>query len=162
MTFIDVSVSTQGSPEGRGGAKWSSAAARWSAVAAPLAREAIRKEAPVSKTHGPGGKVRKGGAFKASIADRSSSGAGMARVEIGSTAAYAKFLVEGTRPHEIRARNAAALHFWVSGGTEMWRRTVRHPGTRPNPFVQKAMKPALPAIRTSFAEIMRETFGGAP
>lgn len=162
MTFIDVSVSTQGSPEGRGGAKWTAGAARWSAAAGPVAREAIRKKAPVGKTYGPGKKVTRGGALKKSINDRSSSSSGVARVEIVTNAPYAKYLATGTRPHPIWASNGGRLHFWTPDGAEHFRTSVYHPGMRPNPFVQKAMKRALPAIRTSFAEIMHETFGGAP
>jgi hypothetical protein len=56
-----------------------------------------------------------------------------------SAGGAARFLQEGTRPHIIRARRAAALHFyWEKMGREVWFKHVSHPGTRPNPFMSIA------------------------
>lgn len=49
------------------------------------------------------------------------------------------FVLRGTRPHLIRPRRARALHFYVDG-TEVFTRLVRHPGTRANPFLQRALR----------------------
>jgi hypothetical protein len=69
-----------------------------------------------------------------------------------------KFIIEGTRPHRIYARKAKALYFFfgkvgmytvvpksggfgthISGG-KLWigKGYVDHPGTRPNPYVERA------------------------
>ncbi|MGH3275993.1 MAG: HK97 gp10 family phage protein [Streptosporangiaceae bacterium] len=57
-------------------------------------------------------------------------------VIIGPTADYAKFVVEGTRPHIIRAHGDYSLHNRATG--RYFGRVVHHPGTAPNPFVTEA------------------------
>jgi hypothetical protein len=53
---------------------------------------------------------------------------------------YAEYVVEGTRPHEIRAVNARALSFyWPKAGTVVHAKSVQHPGTTPNPFWSEAL-----------------------
>ncbi|MXM67073.1 hypothetical protein GR925_27490 [Streptomyces sp. HUCO-GS316] len=49
------------------------------------------------------------------------------------------YVLRGTRPHLIRPRRARALHFYVDG-SEVFTRLVRHPGTRANPFLQRALR----------------------
>lgn len=49
----------------------------------------------------------------------------------------AKFLENGTPPHDIVARRAKMLRFQVNGQT-IFRRSVRHPGTAERPFMQHA------------------------
>jgi len=49
----------------------------------------------------------------------------------------ARFLEFGTPPHIIRARNASALRF-VQNGRVVFRKWVRHPGTRERPFMREA------------------------
>ena len=46
-------------------------------------------------------------------------------------------LETGTRPHVIRARSGGMLHFFANG-QELFRRSVRHPGTQPRPFMMQA------------------------
>lgn len=66
------------------------------------------------------------------------------KVEGGVTARayYAAAVHEGSRPHLIRARNAAALRFEVGGrtifATEVW-----HPGVRPRPFLRNAAEQVI-------------------
>lgn len=55
-----------------------------------------------------------------------------------STAPYAVFINAGTGPHIIRARRARALAFFNSAGVLTFRRAVRHPGTKPRPFIDVA------------------------
>lgn len=50
-----------------------------------------------------------------------------------------RFVIEGTRPHLIRPRRAKALRFEV-GGRVTYAKVVRHPGTRANPFLQRALR----------------------
>jgi len=59
--------------------------------------------------------------------------------EAVSRAKYSAYVHDGTRPHIIRARRAAALHFfWPKVGREVFFRHVHHPGTRPRPFMLEA------------------------
>lgn len=64
-------------------------------------------------------------------------GPGRASGSVEATAEYALYVHEGTRPHVIRPRNAAALHFhWK--GREVFAKSVQHPGTRARPFLRNA------------------------
>lgn len=60
------------------------------------------------------------------------------KVDIKPLASYALFVEKGTKPHLIRPVNASCLAF-ASGmlGGMVFTRLVHHPGTKPNPFVQK-------------------------
>ena len=51
---------------------------------------------------------------------------------------YAGYVRWGTRPHVIRARNAKALHFQM-GGRDVFCKSVNHPGTKPNYFMERAV-----------------------
>lgn len=51
------------------------------------------------------------------------------------TAKYAVFVHEGTRPHTITARRRRVLANVKEG--LIFGRSVRHPGTKPNPFMLK-------------------------
>ena len=55
----------------------------------------------------------------------------------GPGARYAKFVEEGTKAHEIRARRATFLRF-EKDGEVVFRRRVFHPGTKPTRFMQSA------------------------
>lgn len=60
-------------------------------------------------------------------------------VEISFNTDYAEFVNDGTRPHVIRPRQAQVLRFTV-GGRVVFARVVHHPGTRPNPFLDRAVR----------------------
>ena len=48
------------------------------------------------------------------------------------------WIIGGTRPHIIRAKNAEALHFyWKRKRKWVFAKFVRHPGTKPNDFVTR-------------------------
>lgn len=47
------------------------------------------------------------------------------------------YLENGTPPHQIVARRARYLHFFING-REFFRRAVQHPGTAERPFMQQA------------------------
>jgi hypothetical protein len=49
------------------------------------------------------------------------------------------FVLKGTRPHLIRPRRAKALRFEVDG-TTVFAKLVRHPGTRANDFMARALR----------------------
>lgn len=52
---------------------------------------------------------------------------------------YAAAVNDGTRPHIIRPRNAQALRFRI-GGRVVYAKVVHHPGTRANPFLDRALR----------------------
>lgn len=56
--------------------------------------------------------------------------------EVFNEASYVEAVHDGSRPHTIRARGRA-LRF-VAGGRTLYRRQVRHPGTRARPFLEQA------------------------
>jgi hypothetical protein len=55
-------------------------------------------------------------------------------VTVGSSNRIALIHHNGTRPHLIFPKRARALRF-TSGGRIVYTRIVRHPGTRPNPYL---------------------------
>lgn len=61
------------------------------------------------------------------------------QVTISFNTDYAEYVNDGTRPHIIRPRRARALRFTV-GGQVVYARVVRHPGTRANPFLDRALR----------------------
>lgn len=80
------------------------------------------------------------------------------------------FIIEGTRPHTIRARNALALRFeWnrgPRGAGVYFFKWVKHPGTKPNPFhlraLEKAEEPAMEqARRISTRRVFTALRGGS-
>jgi hypothetical protein len=62
------------------------------------------------------------------------------------------FLENGTRPHEIVARRAKALHFRINGA-DVFARKVNHPGTAPRPFMRVAW-----AVGQETADLQAEHF----
>jgi hypothetical protein len=52
------------------------------------------------------------------------------------------YIINGTRPHQIRPVRAKALRFTV-GGRVVFARLVNHPGTKPDDFLNKSLPAAL-------------------
>jgi HK97 gp10 family phage protein len=67
---------------------------------------------------------------------------------VGTNARYARAVHEGTRPRVIRPRRARAL-FWRGARHPV--KSVRHPGTRANPFLERAMRVSKPAVERELA-----------
>ena len=82
-------------------------------------------------------------------------GIGDAEASIQALAAYALYVEKETRPHEIRPVNASVLAFEV-GGKMVFTPLVRHPGTKPNPFMQRAAEDARGKTEETFAELWLE------
>lgn len=61
------------------------------------------------------------------------------RWTVGSDVEYAPYVNDGTRPHVIRPKNAQVLRF-RAGGRTVFAKVVQHPGTRPNPFLDRALR----------------------
>lgn len=58
---------------------------------------------------------------------------------IWSDVEYAAMVNDGTRPHQIRPKNASVLRF-VVGGRVVFARVVNHPGTRARPYLDRALR----------------------
>ena len=58
---------------------------------------------------------------------------------------YGLYVEYGTPPHTIEPKNKKALKF-KSGGENIIVKKVRHPGTRPNPFIRTTFKQKLAKI----------------
>lgn len=120
---------------------WRVAAIRWAEKVEPLVKDRLRQAAPVGK--GPGA-----GRLKDSIRSERAAGAASVVLTFTANVPYAGFVLEGTGPHDIRPRNTQALH-WTGPSGPMFARLVHHPGTRPNPFPERAIRPLEPAIQAA-------------
>lgn len=78
------------------------------------------------------------------------------RVSVDRTAPYGRMLELGTAAHEIVPTRAKALRFMM-GGDLIFAMRVRHPGTRPMPF----MVPSLTEKRPSIVAAMRAAVSAA-
>ena len=74
-------------------------------------------------------------------------------------ASYARVVVEGSAPHEIRPVNSGVLAFMIAGKM-VFTPIVHHPGTKPNPFMQNALEEAQSKVDATFAELWLELVGG--
>jgi HK97 gp10 family phage protein len=76
--------------------------------------------------------------------------------KLQTLAPYAKFVVKGTRPHEIRPVSANVLVFKATSGDLVFTKLVRHPGTKPNPFLQRAVEKAREQIDDIWIELFED------
>ncbi len=81
---------------------------------------------------------------------------GILEASIKPVASYAIFVERGTLPHLIRPVNASVLAFEVAGGGMVFTRLVRHPGTKPNPFMQRAADATEGEVKNVFDELWRD------
>jgi hypothetical protein len=79
------------------------------------------------------------------------SGGGKVSMTWTSDVPYAGFVIEGTQPHPIYPVNVRALHW-----DDVFAAHVNHPGTKPDPFPQRAIDRLLPELTTSLAAIFKE------
>jgi hypothetical protein len=89
----------------------------------------MKRRCPVS----PVGSGHETGHLRSSIrAFRQGDGS----IIIGPTADYARYVIEGTPPHEIRSHGPWPLRNRETG--RVFGPVVHHPGTQANPFVREA------------------------
>jgi HK97 gp10 family phage protein len=70
--------------------------------------------------------------------------------EVSADASYSIFVEEGTRPHEIRPVAKKGLANVRQG--QFFGKLVRHPGTKPNPFMQRAVDKITPRANQLFLD----------
>jgi HK97 gp10 family phage protein len=100
------------------------------------------KEAPVNK-------ATAGGNLRQSI-KATKNGLARGVVEVG--AAYGIFVHEGTAPHIIKVKNKKVLANRRTN--QMFGKIVRHPGTKANPFLQRAVDNSRDDINKDFQEVI--------
>jgi len=86
------------------------------------------------------------GALKQSIQSRFEPLRGI----VEAMAKYAIYVHEGTRPHDIFPVNKRGLANVRKG--QFFGRHVKHPGTRPNPFMRKSVEEAMQWINKYFSD----------
>ena len=92
------------------------------------------------------------------LASRIVKNVGAGEASIAALADYAVFVEKGTRPHLIFPVRASCLAFEVAGEM-VFTRLVRHPGTKPNPFMQRAVDETRGRVEEVFAELWWELIG---
>lgn len=133
--------------------RFSTIAAAWAEEIGPLVERALKAKAPVAKEGARPGRLRD------SIRSETTNTGRSVKLLFTASVPYAGFVLEGTRPHEIRPRRAQALH-WKDGSGDHFARVVNHPGTAANRFPEKAITPLLPQIQGRFKQIAVEAMGG--
>jgi len=113
----------------------------------------VKKEAPVNKQSG-------GGTLRQSIRSQM---LGIASGMVEAGAPYAGFVEGGTKPHLIQAKNARVLAR-RTGGTKaggqyaIFGKTVKHPGTKENPFFQRGIDRSTGDIEKYFSAVLKKVF----
>ena len=116
-----------------------------------LRQKLIEKLAEVAYSSAFFGAPWKSGKLAGSIVKEIGDG----EASIETLAPYAVYVAKGTRPHEIRPVNASVLAFEIAGRM-VFTPIVRHPGTKPNPFMQRAAEDARGKVDEVFAELWLE------
>jgi hypothetical protein len=135
--------------------RWRETSTAWGAQVGPMVRAALRDKAPV-------GQGAAAGRLRDSIWYRQTIDAGSTRLSFTSTVPYARYVVEGTGPHIIRPRKSGGVLAWSQGGQRRFARYVNHPGTKPNPFPERAIRPLMPQIRERFQQVVAAQLRSAP
>jgi len=72
------------------------------------------------------------------------------------TVPYALYVEYGTRPHLIRPVRASVLRFETRSGEIVYTRLVRHPGTKPQPFIRETAEEVQRRIPMFWREVWSE------
>lgn len=81
----------------------------------------------------------------------------MPQARVEARAPYAKFVHDGTPPHEIEARRKKSLSFIWNGQRRFFRR-VFHPGTMERPFMREAEQATTPLFEKLVSEAFVRAF----
>ncbi|MDD1443190.1 hypothetical protein MEO93_23095 [Dolichospermum sp. ST_sed3] len=84
------------------------------------------------------------------------------KVSVKPLASYAIYVEKGTAPHIIRPVNASCLAFQggMLGGM-VFTRLVHHPGTKPNPFIQRTAMETRDEVGNIAKRVLDEAMGKA-
>lgn len=127
---------------------WAKTATTWADEVGPLVRSALKDKAPV-------GKGERAGRLRDAIRyERATNlGEGLVTLTFASNTPYTRYVIDGTRPHLITAKAARALRWQWYGhapGAIAFAKSVHHPGTKPNPFNERAVFPLTGMLHEKF------------
>lgn len=143
---------------------WMVASRKFADTAGPLIRTALKAEAPVGKPSA--NKSNQPGGLRDSIRyERPTIGADTLVMTFNAYTPSARYVLEGTKAHEIYPKAARYLYFQQNGadrfvGPRGTSAHVNHPGTQPNPFNRRAIDKVRPVYQRLWQTIMRESIEG--
>jgi HK97 gp10 family phage protein len=94
------------------------------------------------------------GALRASLGIRQDGN----KIIVGPDTPYAAYVEFGTRPHEIRPKQAGGVLRFQMGGQTVYAQVVNHPGTKAQPFVRPAFEAWVDRVGKDVAEAHVERF----
>lgn len=141
---------------------WNRTAVAWADTVGPIGRTALKARAPRSKaSQFPKGSGRRPGRYAMSIRyQRATQGGTSVKVTWTANTPYAKYVTEPTRAHVIQAKAARYLRYMGTGGKVVFRKKVKHPGTKGNDFAVQTMRHYAPVAQGAYTRMMREALGG--
>ncbi len=122
---------------------------------------AIKAETPIGKHYGP--KVAHGRSLRGSTSGRIVTDGDAQALQITQNArtmegvSYGIFVREGTVAHDIYPRNKKVLRFYAPAGTPVFARRVHHPGTKPNPYPERALVSVRGQLEEVVAKVNEDT-----
>jgi hypothetical protein len=130
---------------------WKAASEAWAADVEPAAAGSMKRFAPFGA--GP-----TAGSLRQSLGSRLEPSPGLMWIVLYGTVPYLPYVLGGTGPHPIAARNAKALRWFGNRGHGpiAFAKSVNHPGTKANDFPERAIAPLKTMILQSFADAVRE------
>jgi len=107
----------------------------------------IERDARINAPVGEGWKIKEGyrvghytgGQLRQSITHKIEQTKDDITGTVGSPLKYAKFVEEGTKAHTIKATRARILAFAVGASTKVFTKMVRHPGTKSQRPLRRAL-----------------------
>lgn len=129
--------------------RWQEAARAWAGEATPMGMALLRAHTPVG--FGP-----HAGALRQSERARVEESEGSMMVVFYTRKYYARYVLEGTKAHVITVRNARALRWVDRVGNPSFAVRVNHPGTKADPFPERALARLRPALAHLFARCVKE------
>lgn len=132
----------------------------WLRKISPTVLDYLKKTAPVGKHFDIGGVAHPTYSFRGSLYPITFHEPGRTRLQIMSRAKHAKFLMQGTRAHEINAKPGGVLAFWWDRmSVPMRTMHVNHPGTKPTRFHITARRDLEGYIGTVLANELKKHYG---
>lgn len=77
---------------------------------------------------------------------------GLVSLSIQNRTPYLRWVLAGTQPHQISAKPGGVLAF-MSGGEMVFATSVSHPGTKPNPFVDRTIDHENSTIERAISDV---------
>lgn len=139
--------------------EWMVAATEWADTVGPRFLDTLRDTCPVN-TREHFDHIGTGRLLRSLRMERHTTENGL-RLDYTAHTPYAKYVVGGVEPHEMRNRNFPFMHWWDRPlyGHEYFRKFVVHGSNhpqQPNPFHERAMDHDEDMIHQEFFDIIGE------